>query len=191
MPYSKDHKQRTRKRVVSAARTLFSAQGFDATSIDEIMSACNMTRGAFYAHFESKGQLYQEAMISESDPSGTQESTTRTNPFDWLDAFLHGRAPSGSQWEFLATDVASKEPQVREVYAAKLKSLRNRLRPSNESPLCNDRATLSSVAMVVGIMAISKSMDDEDWLAELMQACQECRRQLIMLPTASHPQQQQ
>lgn len=73
MPYSADHKRRTRARIVEAARVLFNRHGFEGVTIDSIMQAADLTRGGFYNHFESKEQLYSEAVAS----------------------FLHGR---GRQW---------------------------------------------------------------------------------------------
>ena len=47
---------------MAGARKLFAAQGFAATSIDAVMQESGLTRGGFYAHFKSKGELYREVM---------------------------------------------------------------------------------------------------------------------------------
>ncbi|MDE2087841.1 MAG: TetR/AcrR family transcriptional regulator, partial [Xanthomonadaceae bacterium] len=54
MPYSADHKQRTRALIVECARTLFNRKGFIEVSIDEIMASAGLTRGGFYNHFKTK-----------------------------------------------------------------------------------------------------------------------------------------
>ena len=64
MPYTAEHKARTRARIVDSARVLFNRRGFDQVSIDEIMSECGLTRGGFYNHFASKEALYAEAIDS-------------------------------------------------------------------------------------------------------------------------------
>jgi TetR/AcrR family transcriptional regulator, transcriptional repressor for nem operon len=71
MPYATDHKQKTRGRIVDSARVLFNRHGFDAVSIDEVMSNAGLTRGGFYHHFASKESLYAAAV----------ESFTSCNPF--------------------------------------------------------------------------------------------------------------
>lgn len=48
------------QRVVSAALDLFYIRGFRSTSVREIMSACQLTSGAFYNHFISKDALLYE-----------------------------------------------------------------------------------------------------------------------------------
>src|SRR3569833_2752283 len=63
MPYRPDHKQQTRGRIVQAARKLFNLRGFEAVSIDEVMSEAGLRRGGFYKHFASKDKLYQEAVL--------------------------------------------------------------------------------------------------------------------------------
>ena len=49
--------QRTRAQLVTSALTLFEANGFDRTSLQQIVEAANLTKGAFYHHFESKEDL--------------------------------------------------------------------------------------------------------------------------------------
>jgi AcrR family transcriptional regulator len=64
MPFTAEHKARTRSRIVESARLIFNRKGFDQASIDEVMKAAGLTRGGFYNHFASKEQLYAEAVAS-------------------------------------------------------------------------------------------------------------------------------
>jgi len=64
MPYTAEHKARTRARIVMAARQLFNRHGFEGVSIDQIMARARLTRGGFYNHFASKDALYAEAVHS-------------------------------------------------------------------------------------------------------------------------------
>lgn len=64
MPFTPEHKARTRARIIESARVLFNRKGFDQVSIDEIMKAAGLTRGGFYNHFSSKEALYAEAVRS-------------------------------------------------------------------------------------------------------------------------------
>ncbi|HEY0135548.1 MAG TPA: TetR/AcrR family transcriptional regulator [Nannocystis sp.] len=64
MPYTAEHKARTRERIVLAARELFNRHGFESVSIDQIMARAELTRGGFYNHFKSKDALYAEAVRS-------------------------------------------------------------------------------------------------------------------------------
>jgi Bacterial regulatory proteins, tetR family len=62
MPYSAQHKQETRNRILRSARRLFNRKGFAEVTIDEIMAEAGLTRGGFYKHFTSKDDLYSEAI---------------------------------------------------------------------------------------------------------------------------------
>jgi TetR/AcrR family transcriptional repressor of nem operon len=64
LPFTPEHKARTRTRIVEHARVMFNRKGFDQVSIDEIMKAAGLTRGGFYNHFSSKQDLYAEAVRS-------------------------------------------------------------------------------------------------------------------------------
>jgi AcrR family transcriptional regulator len=64
MPYTSEHKERTRARIVESARKLFNRHGFEQVSIDRIMTDAGLTRGGFYHHFGSKDELYAAAVAS-------------------------------------------------------------------------------------------------------------------------------
>jgi len=62
MPWPKDHKAKTRQRIVETAAVAFRDRGVDSVGIDEIMAAAGLTRGGFYAHFASKEELLEAAL---------------------------------------------------------------------------------------------------------------------------------
>jgi len=45
------------KRIIEASIKLFAKKGFNATSVQEIVDECNISKGAFYLHFKSKDAL--------------------------------------------------------------------------------------------------------------------------------------
>jgi TetR/AcrR family transcriptional repressor of nem operon len=54
MPYTPEHKARTREKIVGAERRLFNRVGFERVSIDEITAETGLTRGGFYNHAPAK-----------------------------------------------------------------------------------------------------------------------------------------
>jgi AcrR family transcriptional regulator len=62
MPYTPEHRARTRTRIVRSAQRLFNQHGFEGVSIDQIMAEAKLTRGGFYRHFATKSDLFAEAM---------------------------------------------------------------------------------------------------------------------------------
>lgn len=47
----------TRERIVRAATQLVSKKGYFHTTVDDVLAATRLTKGGFYAHFESKEDL--------------------------------------------------------------------------------------------------------------------------------------
>ncbi|MFD2214724.1 TetR/AcrR family transcriptional regulator [Metabacillus endolithicus] len=49
------------KKIIEAAVSIFATKGYSATSIQEIVDACGMSKGAFYLYFKSKDALLLSA----------------------------------------------------------------------------------------------------------------------------------
>jgi len=54
----KERQTQTRSRIMDAATSVFAAKGLDQTSVDEVVAAAGYTKGAFYANFQSKQELF-------------------------------------------------------------------------------------------------------------------------------------
>jgi TetR/AcrR family transcriptional regulator, transcriptional repressor for nem operon len=51
------NRRKTRERILAAAEPIVLAQGFVGTSLDDILRATALTKGAFFHHFKGKGEL--------------------------------------------------------------------------------------------------------------------------------------
>lgn len=60
-----ERSEATTEQLVTAARKLFATKGFAATSIDDIVNAAGVTRGAMYHHFRSKEDLFEAVFKRE------------------------------------------------------------------------------------------------------------------------------
>ena len=64
------HRQRTeatRMALLGSARRVFASQGFEASRIEDIAAETGHTRGAFYAHFSSKEDLFFALLEDEAN----------------------------------------------------------------------------------------------------------------------------
>ena len=64
------HRQRTeatRLALLESARRIFARDGFEASRIEDIAAATGHTRGAFYAHFSTKQDLFFALLEQESN----------------------------------------------------------------------------------------------------------------------------
>ena len=89
--YGPEHKAKTRRHLVETARAQFRAEGFDTLSIDKLMKAAGLTRGAFYAHFKSKEALVREVLAIEAGLVSELRQLEAGNPSaaaDRIDAYL-------------------------------------------------------------------------------------------------------
>lgn len=132
---SRREKQRhTRKCLLEAAAQVFSKQGLEGTSIDQVAQSAGYTKGAFYANFKSKEELFlvmlderfaQEIERLDQLLSGTHE------PLEEATAaaadFIH--FASDDDWprlyfEFVAH--AARDQEFRQELATRMKAMRAR-----------------------------------------------------------------
>jgi TetR/AcrR family transcriptional regulator, transcriptional repressor for nem operon len=164
MTYSPGHKTTTRQKILLAANQLFAANGYEATSIDEIMRACGLTRGGFYAHFSSKGQLYRDALARGRTIDAVLEEF-----LDGAESVKLSRALS-----FLAIDIASKTREVRCAYTDAFVSMSDHLlRHSRASAQATESRGLSTAALIVGALAVAQTTDNPEFRARLLASCRE------------------
>jgi AcrR family transcriptional regulator len=58
-------KQRTRERVLAAARRLFTERGYEGATIRDIAQAAGMSTGAVFASFADKSELFEEILTAD------------------------------------------------------------------------------------------------------------------------------
>nr|WP_300315219.1 TetR family transcriptional regulator [Halomonas sp.] len=172
MPWHIEHKQESRERILDAAARCFTQRGFDGVRIDDIMAAAGLTRGAFYAHFSSKSDLYACAMRHAAQ-LGAQHLAALPDTERRIAAYL-SLAPHTSEISCplacLVSDVAHRDGQVRDTYTDLLEGFICRfLCEENRSPASRQRALMQAVAMI-GSLAIARSVNDPVFAEELMEA---------------------
>ncbi|MDH3325610.1 MAG: TetR/AcrR family transcriptional regulator [Gammaproteobacteria bacterium] len=180
MPYSPEHKEKSKQRILSSAYALFSANGYSNISINQIMADASMTRGAFYAHFKNKSALYREAILYAAENTAiVRHKPDELNDREWIKKLIEGylhkqnisndcRCPLAS----LVTDVTVREPDVRNAYTSTFKGLNKRIAKytQNYSSASND-AILATTAMMIGGLAIARAVDDQKLSERLLKVC--------------------
>ncbi|MER3460463.1 MAG: TetR family transcriptional regulator, partial [candidate division GAL15 bacterium] len=51
-------KERTRARILEAARRVFARSGYHGTLMDQVAQEAGLSKGALYVHFPSKEELF-------------------------------------------------------------------------------------------------------------------------------------
>ena len=194
MPYSKSHKETTRKKILNSAITLFSTRGFDQVSIDDLMKDAGLTRGAFYAHFESKQAVYAKAIIAGAKKSRiaqqrpenmTQNEWTKDLLFGYLSEDHITQKFSPCPLAFLVTDIANNEDEVKTTYTRMYKVLNKTIRAQltknceGESP--TEQEIFATTAMMIGGVAIGRALNDEEITKDLLASCRDAALNLLKL----------
>jgi AcrR family transcriptional regulator len=181
MPYTAEHKQQTRTRIIESARRLFNRNGFEAVTIGEIMNDAGLTHGGFYKHFSAKEDLYQAAVLQfvcadaperwqakHIDPKARGEALARMI----VDAYLsrdHYEDLDGScPLIAFPSDVARGNGTVKDAFRQVMEMMVDAFEanlPKGAKP-ARERA-LALVSQVVGGMVLARSVGDDDLADEI------------------------
>ena len=182
MAYPPGHRLETRKKIIRSARRLFNCHGFDAVSIDDVMADAGLTRGSFYSYFESKGDLYAEAvthildekqLLSSDgvsiDPRAINNAAQFIRDYLSLGHFedIDGTFPLIA----LPTDFLREEPRVRQAFETVLRVMidvfEQALQRDGQAARSRARAI---AALCVGGMVLARSIENRGLADELREA---------------------
>ncbi|KZM38651.1 TetR family transcriptional regulator [Marinomonas sp. SBI22] len=182
MPYTKEHKNKTRENILDNSFSLFATKGFEGVTIDDLMSNCGLTRGAFYAHFTSKAELYREALkfrasktkIASPKPEGTSNKQWLSLLLDKYLSLEHvqGESSLSCPLAFLATDINMQDKTIKTAYADVYNGMNTAVMEHASSYInCDEEDILSVTAMMIGSVAIARTLQDQVAIESLLSAC--------------------
>jgi TetR/AcrR family transcriptional regulator, transcriptional repressor for nem operon len=167
MRYSPEHKAKNHENILSVAARTFREQGADSSGIGTVMKKVGLTKGGFYRHFESKDDLFVEAVAQAFEEMGNRltEIAKSAPEGQALRAIIehylstrHANAPgAGCVLSALGPEFGRKPLSVRKRIEASQDAYRERLVPfvpgrTREEKLANCRLLFSSMTGVL-IMA--------------------------------------
>lgn len=189
MPYSSEHKQRSREKILHSAFRHFTKHGYANTSIDNVMEDAELTRGTFYAHFSSKSELYQHAILTgaansilvQAKPDILDDLTWVRKLISWYLSDDHVQQKSGAcPLAFLVTDVAINESGVRRAYTQVFEGMNKLVKGAVEQISdVSEENVYAATAMMIGAVAIGRSLDNKSTLAKLLRSTELSARQLL------------
>ena len=171
MPPNLARKARTRAEILDHAARLFRLRGYSGTNIDDIMLAAGLTRGAFYAHFTAKDDLFAEAI---GRGHGLLSRLRAGEPPVVLKAYLDKAnlmaTAQGCTLAALPGDIARAPLAARLAYANLLYATIAELARSKSRKLDADATTAAILA--VGAVTLARASGDtrlSDWLLRCAQ----------------------
>ena len=184
MPYSKEHKAKVRSEIVEAARRLFNQYGFDAVTIDQLMAEAGLTRGGFYAHFDSKEDVFAAATSSFLNgqgavwrksagvkPSVGQIEMAQRMVASYLSREHLNQVENQCPLIAYATDVSRAGPQVKQSYRELLEGMVSLFEANLSCEQQDSRQkALSLAALCVGGMIVARALPDDPISEEIRTA---------------------
>lgn len=180
MRFPKDHKAKTREKIIDAAATVFRRDGFAGAGVDAVMREAGLTAGGFYAHFPSKDALFAEAVVH-----ALQKSTLYTGPHldglsgaDWVMAAVgrylspqhRDRAESGCPLPPLLSEVARGTPEAKAGIEGELKQAAELI--GGHLPAKGDDA-FAVLALMVGGLVLARGVADPALSDRILTACKD------------------
>jgi AcrR family transcriptional regulator len=124
----------TRRKLLDAAKRIFAQDGFEAARLEDIAAGAGYTRGAFYANFKSKEDIFFalfEEWVRERIESLTSALRRHSNPADKLVALRTHYAELATDRRLVLISMEFKQFALRHPEAhARLRSRHRRIRAS-------------------------------------------------------------
>lgn len=183
MRYSSDHKAQNHENILSVAARSFREHGGDSSGIGTVMKKVGLTKGGFYRHFESKDDLFVEAVARAFEEMGSAmvEAANSAPEGQGLRAMIerylsprHAASPGmGCVVSALGPEFSRKPLSVRKRIEASLEAYRERLLPfvpgrTREEKAEKCRILFSSMAGVMMMARLASTPHKRDEI--LMQA---------------------
>lgn len=186
MSWPSTRRTTTRQKILDSAARLFALEGFEQVSIDAIMQDAGLTRGAFYHHFASKKELYNEALRNAARAGGALLERAGTEGLrQMVKSYLRMDHRDGSQMHcplaFMVNDAARQDEIIRDSYTRILTAFVARLESrlaATAAMTPRQRALQIAVAMIGGV-ALARAVDDDRLAEEILVASQAGCLQLI------------
>jgi AcrR family transcriptional regulator len=183
MPYPKGHREQVRGRIVESARQLFNRKGFAGVSVDSIMADAGLTRGAFYAYFDSKSDLYAEVLgCFFTDPNWKSRwegvhvdlASADAGP-QIVRAYLSRQhfddVENSCPMVALPSDVAHSDQKVKaafeKVFKAMVTVLAREVRTTVQPP---ENTAMAIAGLCIGGMVVARSLNDSSLVDRLRDA---------------------
>ena len=168
MAPSPAHTARVRAEIFGHAGRLFRLRGYAGTNIDDIMLAAGLTRGAFYAHFKSKDELF--ALVIGSGQGLLWKMRAKdAKVLDVLDAYLAKDDLAANAQDCtiaaLPGDVARAPLPAQLAFANVLHAVVGELARGRKRKL--DPEATAAAILAIGAVSLARASGDRrlsDWL---------------------------
>lgn len=167
--YNKEHKEKTRRRIIETAGRRFKEDGIDGSGVATLMGDAGLTNGAFYAHFPSKDALV--AAVVGEELSGQAADFKELPPgraglaefVGWYLSRSHrDHRDTGCPSAALLDEIGRCAKETKQAYTrgakAILEEICTRLAPHD--PGSAQGSALALFSMMVGTLQLARALSD-------------------------------
>jgi AcrR family transcriptional regulator len=183
VPYPAGHHEEVRRKIVESARRLFNRSGFENVSVNAIMAEAGLTRGGFYSYFDSKSDLYTEALgCFFTDPNWKNRwEGVKIDPASpdagpqVVQAYLSRQhlddVENSCPMVALPGDVARGDERLKTAFETVFKAMVALLgRDVRNGAASREDTAMAIAALCIGGMVVSRSMNDRALIDRLREA---------------------
>jgi TetR/AcrR family transcriptional regulator, transcriptional repressor for nem operon len=165
-------KAETHERIVKTAARAIREHGYGGASVADVMKQAGLTHGGFYAHFESRDAMVEEALDCAAGEGRARLAAAgeRAEPGRGLEAIVgsylsdrHVEHPgSGCTLAALGSETARQSSALRRIATRQVRGLAGLLAgqmPGGDTPENRARA-LATLSAMVGALLLSRAVDD-------------------------------
>lgn len=193
MPYSLEHKQKTRAKIVETARILFNRHGYNGVSIHMVMKEAGLTHGGFYNHFKNKEELFSEAVMSFLIGQGAKwranagVDLTSLRPemaFHMIDAYLSpdhlGDLDGQCPMIALPSDIARGGIAVQKSFQVLLEAMVSLFQATLPGDTEENETSAQAIsALCVGGMVLSRALPDSELAKKVRLSANQSAKNLL------------
>jgi len=183
MRYPRGHKEYSREKILAAAAKVFREKGYAGGGVGPVMGEAGMTKGGFYAHFDSKEDLLAQTLTKTLEESFAE----LTRGFEgkagrkWVGSLVRRylsrahlqRTRDGCPLPPLLSEVGRAGPAPRKAFEEYLQQVTARIASHlpGAPAVRREEAALATLAMLVGGMTIVRSVEDDRLVDRVLSAC--------------------
>ncbi len=183
-----EDKQAIGNRIVAGAAKILRARGYEQVNLDAIMKEASLTRGAFYAHFESKTDLFQ-AVVRNEHPilrmlkarDGKDAGSLRAQLLEvfagYLDPANLEQVFQGCTVASLTGDVTRAQDDIKKAYEAAWDDIVDEM--ARGETVSNKAALRSAFTLASGAVSTAMASHSDHARAEILTSALHFFRELI------------
>lgn len=163
----------THERIVETAARAIREHGYDGVSVADVMKQAGLTHGGFYAHFDSRDAMLEEALDRAASQAVARMAAVseRAAPGhaieDMVAAYLSDRhvehPETGCTLATLGPETVRQSPALRQVATRSAMAIARMLAeqlPGGDTPDNRDRA-LAMLSSLMGALILARLVDDD------------------------------